>query len=105
MSSKTGAVIDSVTNVCRSEQISETVVSTVAEAKDVDPLELEPLYSVVDPDALNSMFSPSKGSPPTTMELSFSLADCEVTVRGDGEVAVRPPAEGEGTEILASYEE
>ena len=36
----------------RRERASENVIDAVAAARDVDPLELEPLYSVVDPDAL-----------------------------------------------------
>ena len=93
MNSTTGTASDAVRNVCRSGQISETVVTAVAEAKGADPLDLEPLYCVIDPDALNSMFRPSVGSPPAAMELSFSMEGCEVVIHGDGEVAVTPPAE------------
>ncbi|WP_254863964.1 HalOD1 output domain-containing protein [Halovivax gelatinilyticus] len=84
-----------VSNVCRSGDVSETVVMTVAEAKGVDPLELDPLYDVIDPDALNSLFQPSVGSPPAPMDLRFSMAGCEVVVRGDGEVLVTPPGTDE----------
>lgn len=84
-----------VRKVCRSGQMSETVVTAVAEAKGVDPLDLDPLYTVIDPDALNRMFRPSVGSPPTSMELRFSMADCHVVVHGDGEVAVTQPSETE----------
>lgn len=91
----TDADLDEVRNVCRSGQISETVITAVAEAKGVDPLELDPLYTVVDPDALNSMFRPSVGSPPTSLELRFSMAGCQVVVHGDGEVAVTPPAKND----------
>lgn len=93
MASMTGTASNEVKNVCHSGEISETVVMTVAKAKGVDPLDLEPLYTVIDSDALNSMFRPSVGSPPATMELRFSMEGCEVVVRGDGEVAVTPPAE------------
>lgn len=84
---------DAVRNVCRSGQISETVITSVAEAKGIDPLDLEPLYPVIDFDALNSMFRPSVGSPPPSLELRFSMAGCEVIIHGDGEVVVTPPAE------------
>ena len=89
----TGTASGAVRNVCRNGQISETVVTAVAQAKGVDPLDLEPLYSVVDPDALNSMFGRSVGSPSSSLEINFSMAGCEVVVHGDGEVAVTPPAE------------
>ena len=93
MEAMTDTASDEVRNVCRSGQISETVVTAVAEAKDVDPLDLDPLYTVVDPDALNSVFRPTTGSPPTSMELHFSMAGCQVVIHGDGEVVVTPPAE------------
>lgn len=95
MEAATDAQTGTVTNVCRSGDISETVVLTVAEAVGVDPLELDPLYDIIDPDALNSLFRPSVGSPPTTMTLQFSMAGCDVEVHGDGEVIVTPATEGE----------
>jgi len=95
MESMTDATSEEVRSVTRSGQVSETVVEAVSEATGVDPLELEPLYSVVDADALNSMFRPSVGSPPTSLELQFSMAGCEVVVHGDGEVVVTPPEETE----------
>lgn len=81
-----------VRNVCHGGDISDTVVTTVAAATGVDPLELDPLYTVVDPDALDRIFQPSIGSPPTDLELRFSMAGCQVTVHADGEVAVTPPS-------------
>ena len=91
MEAITDTASDEVRNVCRSGQISETVVTAVAEAKGVDPLDLDPLYTVLDPDALNRVFHPTAGSPPTSMELRFSMAGCQVVVHGDGEVIVTPP--------------
>lgn len=88
MEAMTETASDEVRNVCRSGEVSETVVTAVAEAKGVDPLDLNPLYNVVDPDALNSMFRPTVGSPPSSMELQFSMAGCQVVVHGDGEVVV-----------------
>lgn len=83
---------DAVTNVCRNGPISDTVITAVADAKDADPLDVEPLHSAIDPDALDSMFDPRIGTPPTSLELTFTLDDCEVVVRADGEVLVTPPA-------------
>lgn len=77
--------------VCREGEVSQTVITTVAEAKGVDPLELEPLYSVIDPDALNKLFQPSLGAPNPSLNLQFSMAGCEVEIQGDGEVVVTPP--------------
>lgn len=95
MDSMTGTAANSITTDCQDERLSDTVVRAVAAAKDVDPLDLEPLYTVVDPDALNNLFRPTIGSSPTDLELHFTMADCEVVVHGDGEVVVSPTAESD----------
>ena len=87
----TETAFGAVRHVCHSGQISETIVTAVANAKGVDPLDLEPLYPVVDPDALNSMFRQSAGRLLSSLELCFSMADYQVVVHGDGEVVVAPP--------------
>lgn len=100
----TETTTETVTNTCRSGDVSETVVMAVAEAKDVDPVDLEPLYTTVDPDALNNVFRPTVGCSTSTMKLSFSMADCQVVVKGDGDVVVTPPEENdERTAAIASH--
>lgn len=91
---------EQVRNVCHSGDISDTVVTAVATATGTDPLELDPLYTVVDPDALDGMFQPSIGAPPTDLEVRFSMAGCQVTVHADGEVAVTPPSSTDGTPTI-----
>lgn len=59
--------------------LSEDVIQVVAAARDVDATDLEPLYNVVDPDALDSLLSCSDDS----VEISFEYAGCEVTVTSD----------------------
>lgn len=77
------------TTTCRDEQVSETVITAVAAATDADPLEMDPLYETIDPDALDRLCRPSDASP--TLQLQFSMAGCEIEVRGDGTVTVTPP--------------
>ena len=89
----TQTTTDTVTSTYRSGDVSETVVMAVAEAKGVDPLDLDPLYTTVDPDALNEVFRPTVGSSTSTMQFRFSMAGCEVVVHGDGDVVVTPPTE------------
>ena len=93
MESMTTGATESVTTIHRGKEVSDIVVTSVAEAKGVDPLELEPLYDVVDPDALDTIFNSTDAS--SSMELSFTMAGCEVVVCGDGEVNVTPPASDE----------
>jgi hypothetical protein len=77
----------------RNEPLAETVVWTVADARDVDPMDItEPLYETIDPDALEQLFD---GDTPGQSEhrIEFTLAGCDVTVYGDRRVVVRPPAD------------
>lgn len=76
--------------------VSETVVVAVAEARGVDPTELEPrLYDFVDPDALDSLFRSDDGS------VAFTMAGCHVTVYGSGRVVVLPEATEPSTAVSA----
>ena len=83
------------------ESTSTAVVSAVADAKGVDPLDLEPLYEVVDGDALDAMFAGHDGS--SSLELRFSMAGCEVVVRGEADVSVTPPTRQRSAGAAASH--
>lgn len=66
------------------------VVETVAAAVNRDPVDLEPLYSRVDPDALDVILGPTcdpRGEEP--IGVSFTYAGRDVTVESSGEVVVR----------------
>ena len=99
MESMTMGATDSITQIHCDTPVSEMVVSTVAQVKGVDPLELDPLYDVIDPDALDSIFAAGDGE--SSMELSFEMAGCDVVVHGDGEVVVTPP-ECEASSLTAA---
>jgi hypothetical protein len=63
------------------EPCSEVVVNAVADALGRSPLDLEPLYYCVDPDALDDLVDRSFGSDPahgTTVR--FDFAGCRVAV-------------------------
>ena len=72
------------------ESLSIAVIIAIAEHEGVDPVELDtPLYEVVDPDALDALFSGHRdgtGSP--RGHLSFSYNGYEVHVTSDGDVRV-----------------
>ncbi len=76
--------------------VSQAVVMAVAEAKGIDPLELEPLYDIVDPDALNRLFRPSAGTRESSLVFQFTMAGCAVEIHGDGEVSVTPQVSADG---------
>lgn len=64
--------------------ICETVVNTVADAKGVDTLDLEPpLYEAIEPDALERIATTHDSS------VAFTMAGYRVTVHGSDRVVVR----------------
>lgn len=66
------------------ERLSEAVVDAVADAADADPIDLPPLYGVVDPDALDGLFGPILGDGlPSGGRIEFSYAGYDVAVEGD----------------------
>lgn len=62
-------------------QPSMAIVDLVARVDGVDPTELEPLYGVIDPDALDSVCGPSLGF----QRLEFAYEGHTVTVEASGE--------------------
>jgi len=73
-----------------SEALSESVVYAVAEAKGVDPLDLdERLYECIDPDALDSLFPREQMAATVT----FTMAGCRVEVESSRVVLVTDPTD------------
>ncbi|MDZ5812783.1 HalOD1 output domain-containing protein [Halorubrum sp. AD140] len=62
-----------------------TIVEAVAATTDRKPVDLPPLHDTVDADALGALLT--GGSPWVTV--SFTYADTDVTVEGDGSLEVR----------------
>ncbi|MFC6720738.1 HalOD1 output domain-containing protein [Halobacteriaceae archaeon SHR40] len=70
--------------------VTNEVVEKVAEAEDVDPLELTPpLYEVIDPDALDQIFASTPTAGGIEGQMTFFYNGYEVTVSGDGYVSVQ----------------
>ena len=73
------------------ETVTEAVVVAVADAEDISPIELPPLYDVVETDALNRLFDAArKDESASSLELCFYYSDSIVTVTGDGTIDVAP---------------
>ena len=78
------------------ESLSQSVVSAVAEAMNVDVLALEPrLYEVIDPDALDRLFDEKQSE----WSVEFRMAGCQVSVHADDRVVVIPPQDTETTGV------
>jgi len=70
---------------------SIAVVETVAAALDTDPTSLNPLYDVVDPGALDGLYSGATADGDRTAPtVEFTYHGHRVTVTGPGTVEVRP---------------
>lgn len=72
---------------------SQAIIEAIADAEGVDlsevgPPAYEPLYSVVDPEALDSLFRASGERGPTDLRVDFTYEGYEVTVRSGGRVDV-----------------
>lgn len=83
-----------------SEPVSQQVVAAVAETTEKDPLEIEPLYTRVDPDCLETIFSDD--SRVTTREhgqISFPMAGCHVVVEANGTINVTEHGEPAETAV------
>lgn len=70
------------------QTITHAVVETVAEAENVDPLDLDPLYGVIDPDALEELFTATAGSPRSSGKITFEYHGHTVVVSNDGSVTL-----------------
>lgn len=69
--------------------VSENVVSAVAATKGMDPMALDPLIDVIDPDALDTLYARNglgRGRSPD--RIAFNYCGCEVVITGDGSVTV-----------------
>lgn len=67
---------------------AEVVVEALAEAAEIDPIDLPPLYEVVDLDALDQLFRERSGASHANTLLSFRVETWNVFVRADGRVRV-----------------
>lgn len=69
----------------------EAVIKTIAAVVGADPLDIEPLYSKVDPDALNQLFlSIGGGEVKDNVAVSFHLHGYAIAVYSEGRVEVQP---------------
>ena len=68
---------------------TEAVVDAVAEVHDCEPTDLPPLSDVLDPEALDGLFTDTPGGRTRRDgHLVFRYCDCSVVVLGSGKVVV-----------------
>lgn len=91
------------TSVQSTRTLSEAVVERVAAAEGADPLELDPLYEAIDPDALERLFSP-EGGPRPDGRIAFNYCGHTVVVDSDRSVSLSddPPEVAAADAVLNS---
>lgn len=79
------------------ESLSTAVVLAVAEAAQLEPQEIhQTIYEVIDPDALDEIFrGDASNDRAADGQISFSLADYQVTVDSGGTITARQDGEFE----------
>ncbi|MFC6719767.1 HalOD1 output domain-containing protein [Natrialbaceae archaeon GCM10025810] len=65
-------------------ELPTRIVMAVAHTTEADPLDLDPLYAVVDPDALTELVTDA----PNGVRIEFEYEGHTVTVRAGGHVCV-----------------
>lgn len=70
------------------ESPSMTIINALATAMDVEPTELPPLFEIVDPDAIDALFSNNGGDTESAAMLSFNHRHWNVFVNADGRIRV-----------------
>lgn len=71
------------------DRLGPRLVRAVAEARDVDPMDLRPVYESVDVEALATLFQ-SDAAEGREDYASFTVAGCDVTVYASGRIDVEP---------------
>lgn len=73
--------------------VSDRVISAVAATKGMDSMDLDPLYNVIDPDALDTLYDRSGfGRAPSPERIEFTYSGCRVVITGNASITVSEAA-------------
>lgn len=79
------------------ESVCKAIISTVAVISEKEPVELPPIYSAVDPDALEALLERNVTGPQNAdIHISFTFTEWDITVHSYGVIAVRPHQDDQG---------
>ena len=71
------------------EHAADAIVRAVSFVHNVNHSELQPLGTIIDIDALNSIMDPQKGATNRPIELQFHYAELAITVTNTGNIWLR----------------
>lgn len=74
------------------ESVTAAIVNRILARENISSNDLGPLYEVIDPDALNTLFGPTRAGShrPTTGAVTFQYQGYQVTVTGENDVELEP---------------
>ncbi|WP_458190893.1 HalOD1 output domain-containing protein [Haladaptatus sp. NG-WS-4] len=75
------------------ENLTTTIIRSVSAVTGDSPQEFDPLYDVIDPDALEDLFDKPRRNAPNHegVYVTFKFASCELAINWDGEIQITPP--------------
>ena len=68
--------------------IGLAIAEALAELKEVQPEELEPLYYSIDIEALDRLIQHSKEGDRTSIQVTFNYDDCNITIYSDARIRI-----------------
>lgn len=71
-----------------SDSAADTVVRALAELRGVDEMDIDPLYEVIDPDALNALFTRSRDVDRDDVTVSFRLDEFWIELQSEDSVRI-----------------
>ncbi|RBI60416.1 hypothetical protein DMJ13_19100 [halophilic archaeon] len=73
------------------DSLAAAIITHIAAQKDVEPTTLDPLYEVIDPEALENLFAPQlDGTSRTDGQVEFAYSGYRVTITSDGDIQSTP---------------
>ena len=73
------------------EPLERRIITHVAAQKNVNPTTLAPLYTVINPDALETLFAPQiDGTPRPGGQIQFDYSGYHITVTSEGDIQSTP---------------
>lgn len=80
--------MDGTSGSVEDQPVSVNVIEAIASTKGVPADQLDPLYSVVDPDALDRLLSPTSRDSHRNGRVTFEYEGCIVVVKRDGQLEI-----------------
>lgn len=78
------------THISSYESVTTAIVSAIADARECDLADLDPVCEDIDLEAFDSLYTNSSELSQTDLQITFTVADCKVILYGDGRIVTVP---------------